>query len=38
MKRLPGVNRSTTNALITGELWRYSLQEKCTKKYETCQI
>ena len=29
MKRLLGANRSTTNALVTGELGRYSLQEKC---------
>ena len=32
MKRLLGVNRSTTNVLIRGELGRYSLQEKCIIK------
>ena len=29
MKRILGVNRSTTNVLVRGELGRYSLKERC---------
>ena len=32
MKRLLGVNRSTTNVLVRGELGRYSLKGKCIMK------